>query len=87
MKSHEGCLENSRGNACTNQTGAEVIDVCVCAVLRALFTSLSLLLFVLVTVVTKPLTLQEQEDRRQTWPGQQYPPSYQNIGEGAASRE
>lgn len=60
--------------------------LCLCS-LRALPISLSLLLFVLVTVLTKPLTLQEQEDRRQTWPGQQYPPSYQNIGEGAASWE
>ena len=35
-------------------------------------------------VVTMSASPQEQEDRRQTWPGQQYPPSYQNLGEGAA---
>ena len=58
--------------------------LCLCS-FESTIISLSLLLFVLVLVVTKPLALQEQEDRRQNWPGQQYPPSYQNIGKGAAS--
>ena len=64
---------------------SEVVHTCVCAILRGLLLHYTLLIHVRVTMMTKPLTLQEQEDRRQTWPGQQYPPSYQNIGKCAAS--